>query len=157
MSFFGPKEPLDPRIESVWVKPQHHKRLKEMEAPLRKSQETILAEVDPKSNPLIMVAVGWRHFTGADGVLALTASHALQVKRRSIVSRLEVSDIAQLELGQSDQGIHVTVWTRTALTEFLPDDLERWHYGLFLTFPTPGVATVVADKIKFLSPLLDDS
>jgi hypothetical protein len=153
MPLFGPKEPLDLRIESVWAKPQHHKQLKEMESPLRKSQDTILAEVDPEANPLIMVAVGWR-YSGADGVFALTGRNALHVKKSSVATRLEVSDIAQVEVGQSDQGEHVTIWTRTALTEFLPDDLERWKYGMFLTFPTPGIATAVADNVKSLSPLL---
>jgi hypothetical protein len=154
---FGSKEPLDPRIESVWAKPQHHKDVKQMESALRKAQESILDEAPLELNPLFMVAVTWQRTMGSNGVFALTEHYALHVKKNRIESRLDVSEIAEVELGQSTQGIHVTIWTRTALTEFLPDDLDRWKHGMLLIFPTPGIATGVADRVKLHSPLLNGS
>ena len=157
MPLFGSKEPLDPRIDSVWAKPQHHKDVKQMEAALRKAQETILEEAVPELNPLFMVAVTWQRTMGSDGVFALTEHYALHVKKNRIESRLDVSEIAEVELGQGPQGIHTTIWTRTALTEFLPDDLERWKHGMLLIFPTPDIANAVADRVKLHSPLLNGS
>jgi hypothetical protein len=152
---FGSKEPLDSRIESIWAKPQHHKDLKHMESALSKAQQVILEEAAPELNPLFLVAVTWRRTLGSDGVFALTEHYALHAKKNRLEISLDVSEIAEVELGQSTQGIHVTIWTRTALTEFLPDDLERWKHGMLLIFPTPGVANAVAERVKLHSPLLN--
>lgn len=154
MGLFGPKEPLDSHVAGLWIRPQQHNLIREMEKELIKSQATILQNSNSQTNPLTAVAVGWRASTGRHGVLAITANKVIRIDRSRVETVLEVRDIAEVKLGTSGDGTGVTIYTRTALLDFQPDDPRKFHHAIIMIFPSPRVALGVDNELRALVPSL---
>ncbi len=156
MGLFGPKEPLNSYIASVWIKPQNHNLIREMEKELIKSQGIVLQNTSSQSNPLTAVAVGWRANTGRHGVLAITANNVLRIDRTRLETKLPVKDIAEVKLGTHRDGTAVTIYTNTALLDYQPDDPRKFQHAIVMIFPSPRVAHAVDEQLQALVPALGE-
>lgn len=156
MGLFGPREPLDPLIADLWVAPQNHNLVKEMEKELIRSQAAILSNSSPQTNPLTCVAVGWKTNTGRDGVLAVTAQRVLRVERERVATSLKMAEVARLKLGESRNGFGVVIYTKTALMDYQSDDPRKFSHAILMHFPSMRVANAVEQEIRSLAPACDE-